>query len=1284
VTLERSFELVVDGVPALVRAAAGATLLEVLRGPLLRTGPKEACGRGECGACTVLVDGVPVLACVTLAALVEGAVQTPEGLAGATAELRRALADAGGLQCGFCTPAQVVLGHVVAARLAGSGGAADEARVRHEMSGVVCRCTGYAQIVSAVRGEPKASRAAEPGKQPLRVVGTRRRAPDWDDRTAGRSVFAGDVRLPGLLEARVLRSPHALAWIESIDTRRAEGMPGVRAVVTARDLRPGTCYIHGGGAQSDRPVLAEGVVRYIGQEVAAVAADSLPEADAAIAAMRVRYRRRRAPVTVADATRRDAEVLHDRGTAEKNVAAHVSGSWGDPEAARSGAAVTVEGTFRWPRQSQAPMEPQTIVARWDDHLEHLELWPSTQAPWFVATEVAAALGLPRDRVRCHEVAVGGGFGSKSKVGEHEVLAALLARKARRPVRLAYSRDEEFAVTKTRHACTVRLRTGADRAGSIVSLEAQLEMDNGAYNHYGPAVMRVAVKTLGSLYAPVGVTWDARLVDTATQPGGPFRGYGAPQVSFAVEQQVDELARALEIDPIDLRLANANRPGTTMINGSRLGSARLHECLHAVRHAIDWDAKRRDRRPWRGVGVAVGSHGSGSYAFAGANRSDAVIDLHDDGTVTVRHGGADPGTGQRTILQQIAADVLAIDPDRVTVRMMDPEVFDQGAWSSRGTHMGGHAVRLAAEQAVERLRSLARERLGADDVRLEGGVAHAETGKLTYGDLVALAPDAVDGALSIAASWVDPRMELYESSNPTPNVAATYTFAAHAVEVEVDPVTGKVRVLDYVAAHDVGRALNPAQVEGQIVGGVVMGLGAALTEELLSEGGRTVNGAYVHYALPRAADAPRVRVILVGGSDEAAPFDAKSVGEMSIIPVAAAVANAVHDAIGIRFREVPITLDRVIDAQAARSGRVRPIGWRRSPRRWGIAIMRWMYPRGLHAALHHFGTRLGRRRLPPPPISDVVAPTSVGAALAALAGPPTSMVGGATDILVQRRQGLAAPVRLVSTRRIPDLRRLDLDGTDLVIGGAVTLTELEDAAAGPLPLLAEAVSSIASPQLRNTATVAGNLVQAKRCWFFRNGFDCYKRSGPTSPCYAVLGDHRFHHAVVDGHRCQAVTPSDLATVFTALDATIELAGPGDRRRRLRVADFYTGPGETVLRRDEILVAVHLPAAARQRRGAFEKLALWHGDFAALAVALTADVSGGQLRDPRIVLGAVAPTPWRARRAERQLDGQPLRPGEVKRLVDAELARVAHPLASNGWKLDVVGGMAERVAWRAFGD
>jgi CO/xanthine dehydrogenase FAD-binding subunit len=285
--------------------------------------------------------------------------------------------------------------------------------------------------------------------------------------------------------------------------------------------------------------------------------------------------------------------------------------------------------------------------------------------------------------------------------------------------------------------------------------------------------------------------------------------------------------------------------------------------------------------------------------------------------------------------------------------------------------------------------------------------------------------------------------------------------------------------------------------------------------------------------------------------------------------------------------------------------------------------------------------------------------------------------------VQRRQGLAAPVRLVSTGRIPDLRRLDLEGADLVIGAAVTLRELEDAAAGPLPLLAEAVSSIASPQLRATATVAGNLVQAKRCWFFRNGFDCYKRSGPTCPCYAVLGDHRFHHAVVGGHRCQAVTPSDLATVFTALDASVELAGPGERRRRLPIADFCTGPGETVLRPSEILVAVRLPAAARQRRGAFEKLALWHGDFAALAVALTADVSEGRLRDPRIVLGAVAPTPWRAWRAERQLDGQLLRPGEVRRLVDADLARVAHPLARNGWKLDVAGGMAERTAWRAFG-
>lgn len=1113
-----------------------------------------------------------------------------------------------------------------------------------------------------------------------RVVGTRARPPDWDARTSGVAAYVGDVQLDGMLEASVVRSPHPHAEIRSIDTRRARGAPGVRAVITAADFPTGARYKHSGEEGSDRPPLAEGVVRYIGQEVAAVAAETRAEADAAARRVRVRYRRRRAPVTVAQALAPGAARLHER-SAGANLAASVEGTWGDPSAGWRAAVHRTEGSYYWPRQAQAPMEPQAIIAHWDPDDQVLHLWPSTQSPYFVASEVALLLGIELAQVHCHDVAVGGGFGGKSKVGEHELLAARLSQLSGRPVRLVYGRHEEFSVTKNRHPFRTRMRSGADAAGRLVVLDGSIEVENGAYTHYGAAVMRVGVKALGSIYRPLGVRWDAHLVDTATQPGGSFRGYGTSQVVFAIEQQVDELAELAGVDPLEWRRRNANEPDTTTLNGSRLGSARLVECLDAVRTGIDWDAKRSAGVPWRGVGVAAGSHGSGSYAFADSNRSEAAVRLGTDGSILVRFASGDAGTGQRTILGQMAADVLGVTADDVDVEMMATDLHDQGAWSSRGTHMGGHAVRVASEAAADRLLALAAQKLGSGEIRLEGGWARSATAEVSIGDLVGLDPDTVDDRLEVVGEWLDPRMERYDPSNPAPNVAASYTFAAHAVEVEVDPVTGRVHVLDYVAAHDIGRAINPTQTESQIIGGAVMGLGAALGEEVRYEVGRVVNPAFVHYALPRSGDVPTVRTVLVEGPEEAGPFDAKSVGEMSLIPAAPAIANAVYDAIGIRFRELPITPDKVLAALAERDGRRRRTPWWRSPvagwpARWWVDALRRLYPLGLHTVLHRYGTRMARR-WPPRAVVDVVAPVDLDDAVRRL-DRDSAVIGGGTDVAAQRQQGLTSPVRLVSTRDIEGMRRLELDDpTALVIGGAVTLRELAEAARHRVPVLTEVVETIASAQLRATATVAGNLLQAKRCWFFRNGFDCYKRGGATCPCYAVTGDHRFGHAVIGGHRCQAVTPSDLATVLVALDAAVEVRGP-DGDRTIAVSDLYSGPGESVLGERDVLVSVHLPASAVERRGAFEKLALYDGDFAVASAVVTAMVGDDGLRDARVVLGAVAPVPWRAERAERALNGSGSR--GFPAAVDAELDRHAHPLPGNAWKLDAVSGLAVRAADR----
>ncbi len=371
------------------------------------------------------------------------------------------------------------------------------------------------------------------------------------------------------------------------------------------------------------------------------------------------------------------------------------------------------------------METHTTLACWDADRERLEvLRTSTPVPFVVAREVAHVLGLDQSQVVCRDIAVGGGFGAKSKVCEQEALAAALARKTGRPVLLALDRDEEFAFTKPRHAFSVQVSAGADDGGRLRHVAAAIVVNNGAYNHVGPAVLRIGALCLGAMYRPEAVEGTSTLVDTAVLPGGAFRGFGIAQVGFAVECQIDVLAAALGIDPIDFRLRNANLDGQTTLSGFRVGTARLVECLTAVRTELDWDAKQRHRTAYRGLGVACGMHPSGSYAFPGAERSEAGIDLDVDGQVRVRFGGADPGTGQRTLLAQVAAHELGVPVEGIEVVMMDSErtPFDMGSFASRGTHMAGQAAGQAGRDLADQLRVLAAEKLGTGDVRLADGRA----------------------------------------------------------------------------------------------------------------------------------------------------------------------------------------------------------------------------------------------------------------------------------------------------------------------------------------------------------------------------------------------------------------------------------------------------------------------------------------------------------------------------------------------------------------------------------
>jgi CO/xanthine dehydrogenase Mo-binding subunit/CO/xanthine dehydrogenase FAD-binding subunit len=1111
---------------------------------------------------------------------------------------------------------------------------------------------------------------AEPPQVKASVIGQPLRNVEWEAKTSGHAVYAGDVTPPGMLYARILRSPHPHARILGIDVSALTSMRSVAAVVTAQDL-PERQYIHHGGPLSDRGVLARGVVRFVGEEVVGVAAETPQDAADALTRIRVDYAPLPAVFTPGEAVAPGAPALHEGG----NVPVRHRRRWGDDPSLDGAGLVTVEGAYRFGRQTHACMETNTVTAWWHPESEILDIWISTQSPYLVRKELSHVLDLRTDQIHVHEVAVGGGFGSKSKISEYEAIACALSIKAARPVRLALTREEEFTTAKCRHSFDISMKTTVSPDGLILRREVDMTVDNGAYNHSGPSVMGNAGQVMGSLYRVPSVALDAQLVYTNKQPGGQFRGYGGPQAVFAIESQMDELADRLNVDPVELRMANANQAGDTTLNGWRLDSVRLLECLEAAREAIGWQGRHALRHEGRGVGFACAIHVSGANIYEDADKSSATIEVDADGGVLLRFGAADAGTWQNTIITQVAAHELGVEPAAIRLLTMETEETPKelGSWSSRGTYMSGHSVGETARAVAGLLLAAGAEHLGAapDDVTLRGGSVSDGVREVSFAELVR---ERFDGRLVCTREIVLDNVEVINRETGVANISGAYSFAVHAAQVHVDEGTGRIQVERYVAVHDSGRIVNPTAARSQVVGGVVMGLGLALGEELLYEGGQSMTRSYIQYPLPRAADVPDIEVVFVEFDDPHGPYGAKAIGEIVLLPPGAAVANAVADASGLRIRQLPLTPDRVRAAVRERDGARRRsyrIGAR--PHRWQIAVMRAWYPRGLHRALHRWGTRWGRP-VPPAPIEALRAPDSERALVEALAEPGTQVIAGGTDLVPARRQGLAQPRVLVDLGTVASLGFIEQADGEVSIGAGVHLTRLAEWGHEHLPVLGSAVDAIATEQIRVMATVGGNLCQTNRCWFLRNDFMCYKRGGVSCPCYAVNGDHRFYHAAIGAHRCQSVTPSDLATVLSALDAWVEIAG--SRGRRLcEVIDFYRGPGEVRLRPGEFVRSVRF-RPDRFHGMDYRKLNRSSGDFAVVSVATAVRLTpDGGIEDARVVLGAMAPTPYRAKDTERLLIGRPAADVDPASVAAAWVRR-AHPLRDNEWKVDVAATMVQR--------
>ena len=974
----------------------GMTLLNLLRDRLAVHGVKHGCESGECGACTVLVDGVPINACVMLAPKAQGRdLRTIESFgehplhgwrnSAGLHPLQKAFIETGAIQCGYCTPAMVL----VADALLSKNPSPTEAEVRESLSGVLCRCTGYLKPVQAIlraaavlRGEqieevselipisPELFNSLDfsesdyvYGEEDLQLqtkVGLLPQmqvSQDWETRhtvgrpepkvdamklVQGKSAFTADIEMRGMLTAKLLHSPVAHAEIRSIDTSKALELPGVVAVLTWQDL-PRVVYSTAG--QSD-PIPGpldtfslDKKVRFVGDRVAFVAAETEDIANEALALIEVDYKILPAFFEAAQAMEENAPQIHDEpeyvdfgdSDAKRNLAAKIRIDIGDVERGFDEADHIFEETYQVPKVQQAHIEPHVVVTYWDED-DRLVIRCSTQVPFHVRRQLSPVLNLPAKRIRVIKPRIGGGFGGKQEVMIEDV-AAHLTIATGRPVRFEYTRAEEFYAARSRHPMSITMKTGVKNDGTITANSMICLSDTGAYGCHALTVTGNTGHKGMALYVGDGkyrqspnIRFYADVVYSNTPPAGAYRGYGVPQGFWAVDRQMENIARALDLDPLEFRLKNALRAGelqpfsTAWSEGREpqpeiINTCGLEDCVRQGARAIGWDSKF-GVSAWkdvpgkphlkRGIGVATVMQGT---AIAYLDMGGASIKMNDDGSFNLLVGATDLGTGSDTVLAQQAAEVLGVPIDDIVVYSSDTDFtpFDKGAYASSTTYISGAAVVIAAEKVAERIRIRAanmlmkagRREIGPQDLRLSDRKVVAPDGSSVTLEEVALNSLHHEDQEQIMAvgSYVSP-------VSPRP-------FAAQFAQVQVDIETGQVVVEKLIMAVDAGVIINPLTASGQVEGGMTQALGYGVCEEMrYDDAGNPREVDFHDYHIFSANEMPELQTIFIETVEPTHPFGVKAVAEIPIDGVAPAVGNAVLDACGAAVNAAPITPERV--------------------------------------------------------------------------------------------------------------------------------------------------------------------------------------------------------------------------------------------------------------------------------------------------------------------------------------------------------------------------------------
>lgn len=925
--MNKQLSLTVNGVAYQLSPIPGETLADLLRKRLKLTGTKIGCSEAECGACTVILNGEPVLSCSYPAERANGkTITTIEGLAKKEEghlklhPLQEAFVKHGAVQCGFCIPGQIMTSYALLQKKQQP----TSAEIRHALKDTLCRCAGYPTIENSIlaaaqalqTGEPVADPQIQASSEQSHVVGKLQMRPDAIGKVTGSALYSDDLIFDNMLFAAVHRAgvPHAI--VKTINTEKAKQLPGVIAVLTAQDI-PGE-HNHG-LVIYDWPVMVDAGerVRYVGDAIAIVAASSQEIAKTAAELVEVTYDLQPVITTAVQARHPESPSLHAKG----NLLKHIKVRKGDPEIGFEDSDIVMEHTFNTPSTDHLFMEPEcSIAVPLPDG--RMEIYVGSQIPYQDRTQVARTLGWPDERVRIVGQLMGGGFGGKEDIAG-QIHAAMLANVTGQPVKLLFDRHESLIVHPKRHATQINVKLGAKKDGTLVAAKTELYGDTGAYASLGEKVLTRATTHSAGPYQIQHVHADCYAMYTNNPPAGAFRGFGVLQSAFAVESMMDMLAEKLGMDRVELRRKNALRVGSETSTGQILReSAGLVQCIDKVEAEmmqVSGLAKADLFKPQRVPGA---EHLIRTWGFASAfkntglgggadDTSGAQVELYDDGTFEVRSAAAELGQGLVTVMQMVAAEELRVSPLRVRVLVMDTDLTPNGGptTASRQTYVTGNASRLAAESMRNEIMASLAEKYDISPERISLSDAGVQVGEN-------LIPWEKVGAEM--RSMDQDTMVQYEYHAPTTkplgqggDMHVAFSFAAQATLVEINSNTGEVRVLRVISANDVGRVINPLGLHGQVEGGVVMGVGHALLENFITKDGYVVTDRMARYRIPSIMHTPEITSIIVEDPAKDGPFGAKGVGEIVLIPTPPAITNAIYNAIGLRLDHLPVDQEQIL-------------------------------------------------------------------------------------------------------------------------------------------------------------------------------------------------------------------------------------------------------------------------------------------------------------------------------------------------------------------------------------